>query len=57
MYKHSKLDFDLLLEAIDRLESVFAVYDKDFSLIYANESARQAWPDFLQWSGEGTKSL
>lgn len=53
MYKHSKLDFDLLLEAIDRLESVFAVYDKDFSLIYANESARQAWPDFYNGLAKG----
>ena len=53
MYRHSKLDFDLLLEAIDRLESVFAVYDQDFSLIYANESARQAWPEFYDGLAAG----
>ena len=53
MYRDPHLKLDVLLEAIDRLESVFAVYDKDFRLVYANESARQAWPHFYNGIARG----
>ena len=53
MYRDPKLKLDVLLEAIDRLESVFAVYDKDFRLVYANESARRAWPHFYDGIANG----
>ena len=53
MYRDPHLKLDVLLEAIDRLESVFAVYDKDFRLVYANESARRAWPHFYDGIARG----
>jgi len=53
MYRDPHLKLDVLLDAIDRLESVFAVYDKDFRLVYANESARQAWPLFYDGIARG----
>lgn len=53
MYRDPHLKLDVLLEAIDRLESVFAVYDKDFRLVYANESARRAWPHFYNGISRG----
>ena len=53
MYRDPHLKLDVLLEAIDRLESVFAVYDKDFRLVYANESARRAWPLFYNGIADG----
>ena len=53
MYRDPHLKLDVLLEAIDRLESVFAVYDKDFRLVYANESARRAWPHFYNGIARG----
>ena len=53
MYKDPHLKLDVLLAAIDRLESVFAVYDKDFRLVYANESARRAWPHFYDGIARG----
>lgn len=53
MLKAADLDLDTLLEAIDRLETVFALYDKDHRLIFANESARQGWPDLYEGLADG----
>ncbi|MEM6485483.1 MAG: EAL domain-containing protein [Pseudomonadota bacterium] len=45
MLRAQRLDLDTLLEAIDRLDSVFALYDRDFRLIFANKAATNAWPE------------
>ncbi|MEL6861452.1 MAG: EAL domain-containing protein [Pseudomonadota bacterium] len=45
MSKAGDLDLNTLLEAIDRLGSLFAIYDKDFNLVFANRATHAAWPD------------
>lgn len=47
------LELSTLLEAIDRLESTFALYDKDFRLLFANKSAKKAWPRLYSALEEG----
>lgn len=47
------LDLDTLLEAIDRLETTFALYDKDFRLIFANKAAHAAWPALYDGLDQG----
>lgn len=37
----------IIAEAIDCSVSPFALYDRDFNIIYANETTRQVWPDFI----------
>lgn len=44
MPSRKTLTLELLLEAIDRLQSGFAVYDGEFELLYVNRAARQQWP-------------
>ena len=53
MYKDPNLDLDVLLAAINRLETAFSVYDTDFRLMYANESAKSAWPVFYDGLARG----
>ena len=38
---------ELLAEALNCSVSPFALYDKEFSLLYANQVAREAWPGLL----------
>lgn len=45
MAKSKDLDLTTLLEAIDKLESLFAIYDNDFNLVFANRASHEAWPD------------
>ncbi len=45
MSKPGDLDLQTLLEAIDRLGSLFAIYDKEFKLVFANKATHEAWPD------------
>jgi len=42
-----------LLAAIDRLQSGFAIHDKDFGLIYANRATRSYWPDLYEGLEDG----
>ena len=42
--KRNKLDFDTLLEGIERLQSAFAIYDGKDGLVFANKRARTCWP-------------
>ncbi len=44
MHGKTKLTLDLLLAAIDRLQSGFAVYDGEFEVLYVNSAARRQWP-------------
>ncbi|MCR9268629.1 MAG: EAL domain-containing protein [Hyphomonadaceae bacterium] len=53
MFKARELDLETLLEAIDRLDTVFAVYDKDHRLVFANESARRGWPKLYDGLARG----
>lgn len=53
MLKAAELDLDTLLEAIDRLDTVFAVYDKDRRLVFANKSAHAGWPILYEGLAQG----
>lgn len=53
MLKAAELDLDTLLEAIDRLDTVFAVYDKDRRLVFANKSAHAGWPVLYEGLAQG----
>ncbi|MEM8940535.1 MAG: EAL domain-containing protein [Pseudomonadota bacterium] len=53
MLRAQRLDLDTLLEAIDRLDSVFALYDRDFRLIFANKAATNAWPELYSALARG----
>lgn len=53
MLKSEKLDLETLLEAIGRLDTVFAVYDKDHRLLFANESAQRGWPILYEGLAQG----
>ncbi|MGF1456530.1 MAG: response regulator [Alphaproteobacteria bacterium] len=44
MSSGNRLTLELLLTAIDRLQSGFAVYDGEFELLYVNPAARSQWP-------------
>jgi len=48
-----ELDLETLLEAIDKLDSLFAIYDNDFNLLFANRATHAAWPDMYKALGEG----
>ncbi len=44
MRERPLLTLELLLAAIDRLQSGFALYNGEFELLYVNPAARQQWP-------------
>ena len=57
MARKFDLDTNTLLEAIDRMQSSFAVYDNDFRLVYANAAARTAWPTLYSELANGRSQL
>lgn len=41
----SDIEIKALLAGIDRMESAFVIYDKNYRLIWANTTSHDAWPD------------